>query len=540
MMFDIVFRQATVIDGTGSPGFVGDVAMQGRQFVAIAPHLDGPAHTEILAHGSVLAPGFIDLHCHSDAYHLENPAGEIKLRQGVTLEVVGNCGDSLAPLVPERAQLSVDHCLGGPGRFSQPIDWRGFDEYVARVDAARPLVNVAGLVGHGTLRIAAMGFANRPPTAAELDRMCGLLDEALAAGAAGMSTGLYYAPGLFASTEEVVVLAKVVARRGGYYATHMRNEAEGLLDALDETLTIGRASGAPVHVSHLKAAGSRNWPKAELAVAKLESARREGVDATCDVYPYHFSSTTLQAVIPPWALEGGSEGLVRRLNDPGQRRTIIAQIKDGLPGWENIYHNAGWEKIRISSLNGPERRHLQGQSIAQAASSAGADAFEFAMDLLAAERGGVNIIAGSMNEDNVVRFLTLPFAMIGSDGAPNRGWPHPRVYGTFPRVIRRFVRELKAFSLEEAVRKMTSASADRLRLTDRGRIAVGCAADAVLFDPETFSDTATFEDPCRHPVGLQAVVVDGAMVLDQRGITAERPGRFRRPGKTTADSQAAG
>jgi dihydroorotase/N-acyl-D-amino-acid deacylase len=419
--------------------------------------------------------------------------------------------------------------LGGAGRFSRTIDWLSYGQYTAKVEAARPVLNVAGLVGHGTVRVAVMGFANRPATSAELDTMAGLLDDALAAGAAGMSTGLYYAPGLFATTEEVIALARVVAHRGCYYATHMRNEAEGLLEALEETLTIGRASGAPVHVSHLKAAGSRNWPKAELAVEKIEAARREGLDVTCDVYPYHFSSTTLQAVIPPWALEGGADALVHRLSTPATRTTIIAQIKDGLPGWENIYHNAGWEKITVSSVNSPTRRHLQGQSVAQAAAAAEADPFEFAMDLLVSERGAVSIIAGSMNEENVARFLTLPFAMIGSDGAPNRGWPHPRVYGTFPRVVRRFVRELKVLTLEEAVRKMTSASADRLGLSNRGRIQAGQPGDAVLFDPDTFSDTATFEDPRHHPVGLNAVVVDGRLVLEDGRMTGERPGRFRQP-----------
>ena len=528
-MYDIVFRRATVVDGTGAAKFVADVAIANGLFAEIAPRLDGAAARTINAEGLVLAPGFIDLHCHSDAYHLEVPTGEIKIRQGVTLEVVGNCGDSMAPLVPERAQMSVDHCLGGAGRFSRPIDWLRYDEYVTRVDAAQPVVNVSGLVGHGTLRVAAMGFANRPPTAAEMDTMCGLLGDALSAGAAGLSTGLYYAPGLFAATAEVVTLAKIVARQGGYYATHMRNEAEGLLEAIDETLTIGRAAGVPVHISHLKAAGSRNWPKGELAVAQIEKARSEGVDATCDVYPYHFSSTTLQAVIPPWALEGGADALVERLLDPVRRAKIIAQIKDGVPGWENIYHNAGWEKIRISSLNSAARKPLQGQSIAAAAEAAGVDPFEFAVDLLAAERGAVNIIAGSMHEDNVARFLGLPYAMIGSDGAPNRGWPHPRVYGTFPRVIRRFVRELKAFSLEEAVRKMTAASAARLGFRRRGRIATGCVADAVLFDPERFSDTATFEVPCRYPVGLEAVTVAGTLVFSGNALTGERPGRYRRP-----------
>ena len=315
-MYDLLFRQATVVDGTGTPAFTADVALAEGRYAAVAPHLDGQAAQVIPAEGLVLAPGFIDLHCHFDAYHLERPAGEIKIRQGVTLEVVGNCGASLAPLASERAQMGVDYCLSGPGRFGQAVDWRSYGQYTARVETARPVLNVAGLVGHGSLRVAAMGFADRPATPAELAAMTRLLEEALDAGAAGMSTGLYYAPGLFATTEEVIALAKVVARRGGYYASHIRNEAEGLLEALDEALTIGRASGAPVHISHLKAAGMRNWGKAEAAVAKLEAARREGLDVTCDVYPYHFSSTSLQAVIPPWALEGGAERLVARLADP--------------------------------------------------------------------------------------------------------------------------------------------------------------------------------------------------------------------------------
>lgn len=530
-MYDLIFRQATVVDGTGAPAVAADVAVADGRFAAVAPRVDGEARRVVEARDLALAPGFIDLHCHFDAYHLEQPAGEIKIRQGVTLEVVGNCGASLAPLSPERARMGVDYCLGGPGRFHRDIDWQSYGQYVTKVEAGRPVLNVAGLVGHGSLRVAAMGFADRPTTTAELDTMIGLLDEALAAGAAGLSTGLYYAPGLFATTDEVIALSKVVARRGGYYASHIRNEAEGLLEALDEALAIGRASGVPVHVSHLKAAGTRNWGKAEAAVAKIDSARREGLDVTCDVYPYHFSSTSLQAVIPPWALEGGSAALVARLVDRTTRAKVIEGIKNGLRGWENIYHNAGWEKIIISTVNSPANQTVQGLSVAHAAAAAGTDPFEWAMDLLVAEQGSVNIIAGSMNEENVARFLALPFAMIGSDGAPRGGKPHPRVYGTFPRILRRFVRELKSLTLEEAVRKMTSASASRLGLSDRGRIQVGRQADAVLFDPATIGDTASFEDPCRYPVGVKAVAVAGRLVLDDGLMTGERPGRFCRPGK---------
>jgi N-acyl-D-aspartate/D-glutamate deacylase len=527
-MYDILIRRANIVDGANSEEFKGDVAVADGRFVAAASRLEGDAVRRIDADGLALAPGFIDIHCHSDRYHIEHPDGEIKLRQGVTLEMVGNCGASLAPLVAERAQEAVDHAVGGSGRFKGTVDWLGYGQYAAKVAAARPIVNVMGLVGHGTLRIAAMGFAARPAKPNELARMEALLDEAMAEGAAGMSSGLYYAPGLFATTEEVVALSRVVARRGGYYATHLRNEAEGLLDSLDEAITIGRAAGVPVHVSHLKAAGWRNWHLAAAAVSRIEAARAEGLDVTVDVYPYHFSSTSLLTVIPPWALDGGVPALLPRLAERAARAKIIGQIKDGLPGWENIFHNAGWEKIIISAGSSTEGRLLEGRSIADIAGAAGKDPFECALDIIAGEQGAVSIIAGSMNEDNVARFIRLPFAMIGSDGSPNEGKPHPRVYGTFPRVVRRFVRELKALSLPEAVHKMTGMTAARLGLGAFGRIAAGARADAVLFDPERFADTATFDDPRRHPVGVRAVLVAGRLVLDGDTATGERPGGFVR------------
>jgi N-acyl-D-aspartate/D-glutamate deacylase len=525
-MYDLLIRGALVIDGTGSEGFAGDAAVAGGRFVAVAPRLEGGAARVIDAAGLALSPGFIDIHCHSDRYHIEAPAGEIKLRQGVTLEVVGNCGASLAPLAAERAQEAVDFAVGGPGRFKGPVDWLGYGQYAAKVAAGRPVVNVMGLVGHGSLRIAAMGFAARPATPAELARMEGLLDEALADGAAGLSSGLYYAPGLFATTEEVVALCRVAARRGGFYATHLRNEAEGLLDSLDEAIHIGRAAGVPVHVSHLKAAGWRNWHLADAAVARIEAARAEGLDVTVDAYPYHFSSTSLLTVIPPWALDGGGAALLSRLADPAAREKIVGQIKDGLPGWENIFHNAGWEKIVVSAAGTAAGRKLEGRSVADIARDAGKDPFECALDIIAGEQGAVSIIAGSMNEDNVARFIGLPYAMIGSDGAPNEGKPHPRVYGTFPRVLRRFVRELKSLSLPEAIHKMTGMTARRLRLDAFGRVAAGARADAVLFDPERFADTATFDDPRREPVGLHSVIVAGRLVIDAGRSTGQRPGVF--------------
>jgi N-acyl-D-aspartate/D-glutamate deacylase len=529
-LYDLLIRQARIIDGTGAPAYEGDVAMADGRIVAVGAGVEGQAARIIQARGWSLAPGFIDIHCHSDRYHLEHPDGDIKFRQGVTLEVVGNCGASLAPLAPDRAREAVDHACGGPGRYKGPVDWRTYGQYAARVQAGGPAVNVMGLVGHGTLRIAAMGLAARPAGPGEISRMEGLLDEAMGEGAVGMSSGLYYAPGLFAATGEVAALARVVARRGGYYATHLRNEAEGLLASLDEALAIGRTSGAPVHISHLKTAGWRNWHLADQAVARIESARDQGLDVTVDVYPYDFSGTSLLTVIPPWALDGGVPALLPRLADPATRAQIMAHMRDGLPGWENIYRNAGWDKIIISAAATPQGRRMEGRSVADLASEAGQDPFETALDLLASEGGAVSIIAGSMTEANVARFIALPWAMIGSDGSPNEGKPHPRVYGTFPRVIRRFVRELGVLTLCEAVHKMTGITAARLGLGEFGRIAPGARADAVLFDPQVVADTATFQEPRQHPVGIRGVIIAGRLVLDEGGVTGERPGIFVRPG----------
>jgi dihydroorotase/N-acyl-D-amino-acid deacylase len=343
-----------------------------------------------------------------------------------------------------------------------------------------------------------------------------------------MSTGLIYAPGCFADTRELIELAKVVGRRGGFYASHIRNEAEGIITALDEVIRIGREGQVPVHVSHLKVAGTKNWHLWETVVKKLEKARADGIDITCDVYPYFHSCTTMLALLPPWSLEGGAPSLILRLQDPLQRRRIIADIKDGIPGWENMYQNSGWWKITVSSVQRAENKEMEGKSIAAIAADRQMDPFNLVLDLVEAEKGVVSIISESMNEANMVRFLSLPFAMVGSDGSPSRGRPHPRLYGTFPRVFRRIVRELGALSLEAAVHKMSGQTARRIGLQEAGIIGRGLKADAVIFDPLTFSDTATYDHPQSFPRGLLATIVNGQVVIDGDKHTGVKPGRFYR------------
>jgi len=525
-MFDILIKGATIVDGTGSKPWVGDVAIEDGRFAAIDGHVSGAARRSLTARGMVLAPGFIDIHCHSDLSVFVNPDAEIKLRQGVTLEVLGNCGSSLAPLVADSRALVQAENVSQMDSWAQPLDWSSYGEYIRALNNRGLAINTVGLVGHGTLRLAAMGQSDAPPDTAQMDSMKSMLDRSLDEGATGMSTGLIYAPGCFADTSELVELAKVAGRRGGFYASHIRNEAEGILAALDEIIRIGREGRVPVHVSHLKVAGTRNWHLRDAVIDKLQTARADGVDITCDVYPYYHSCTTMLALLPPWSLEGGMEVLIPRLRNSLQRRRIIEDMKDGIPGWENMVYNSGWDRIAVSSVQSPANKSAEGHSLAGIAAEREVDPFELVLDLVEDENGAVSIITESMNEENMVRFLTLPFAMVGSDGSPSRGRPHPRLYGTFPRVIRRIVRELGVLSLEAAVHKMSGLTARRLGLKDSGIIRRGFRADAVIFDPLTFGDTATYDDPRNFPQGLLATIVNGSIAIDGEIQTGARTGEF--------------
>ena len=527
-MFDILIKGATVVDGTGAAPWVGDVAIADGRFVALHSNIAADARREIPANGHILAPGFIDLHCHSDFALFDDSFAEIKLRQGVTLDVLGNCGVSLAPLEAASRESIRAESDSNIESWEHPLDWSTYLEYIRTMEKSGLSMNVIGLVGHGTLRLAAMGPTDASPTAEQMENMKTLLARSLDEGACGMSTGLIYAPGCFADTRELVVLARETGRRGGFYASHIRNEAEGIVSALEEIIRIGREGQVPVHVSHLKVAGFKNWHLWETVVEKLQNARTDGIDITCDVYPYYHSSTTLLALLPPWSLAGGVPALIPRLKDRRLRRQIITDIKVGIPGWENMYHNSGWENIVVSSVQSAENNAVEGQSIAAIAADRQMDPFDLVLELVEAENGIVSIISESMNEENMVRFLTLPFAMIGSDGAPRKGRPHPRLYGTFARVFRRIVRELGALSIEAAVHKMSGQTARRLGLQDSGIIDKGFKADAVLFDPLKFCDTATYEDPRRFPQGLFATIVNGQVVIDGENHTCVTAGKFYR------------
>lgn len=521
-MFDLIIQKAFLIDGTGKPGWIGDLAVTDGQIAAIEPAIEAEASQYINGEGLILCPGFLDPHSHWDATHLQGKHGAIKLRQGVCLDLVGNCGESLAPCSKAN---STDIRQFFPGSDDN-IHARSFAEYAKEIDTAKPGLRVMSHVGHGTLRLKAMGHTAGSPDHEQLTRMKDDLALSLDQGAAGLSTGLYYTPSGYADSKELQALMTVVAQKGGFHASHIRNEAGGILDALEEVVGVGLKTGVATHISHLKLAGRRNWDMTDKVLEIFEKARAQGLDLTCDVYPYHHSCTTLLSLIPPWALEGGVARFCQRLDDVGQRARISDQIRNGYPGWESGVQNSGFDGITISSVYSGNRQDLIGKSLAESADHAAMAPENFIVDLIRSEAGAVSIICASMNEEIVAEFIRLPFAMIGSDGALSQGKPHPRAFGTFPRVIRRFVRELKTLQLEEAIAKMTSITAQRLGLHDCGLLATGLRADLVLFDPETFGDTATFDDPYQPPVGLDRLLIEGRHAWPPKQVTDNIYGGF--------------
>ena len=517
MDFDLLLCGGQIADGTGAPLRSADVGISagggsgsgtgsGERTLRILPPGECPgsaARRVFNVSGLVLAPGFIDAHTHSDETALSGvgpAAAEAAVRQGVTVEVCGNCGSSAfpAPYADFPAFAGAHAAVGRPN-------------------------HIVSLVGHGTLRAAVVGHRARAATRTEIDAMCGLLSDALGAGAVGFSTGLIYPPGCYADTAEITALAAVAARHGKPYVTHLRDEMSAVESALEEAVDIARDSGAPLHVSHHKTAGKYAWGGTERTLPWLEKLRSKGMDITCDVYPYTAGSTSLAALLPPWAHDGGPARLLARLGDRGQREKMRVSIDDGLPGWENTVGNGGWDRISVAgAAQSPE---LVGRAIADIAAERGADPLDVAADLLLAEDGEVTIISHSMREDDVRRVLSAPFAMIGSDGVPKPGRPHPRWAGTFARVLGHYARDLGLLSIPEAVRKMTGATAERFGLSGRGLLRDGARADLVAFDPLLVADRATYADPLLAPAGVHLVLVDGEIVVRDGETTAARPGR---------------
>ncbi len=531
---DLLIRGATVFDGTGGPPARADVLVSAGRIASVGPALARPDGGRVLdAGGLALAPGFIDLHSHSDFTFPSFPDSPHQVMQGVTSELVGHCGDTPAPLAtaPDWRQQLIDYELGaGPDlRWG----WTTFGEYLDVLDAARPAVNCLPLVGHTPLRTMAMGMTDRRPTSVEIERMRDGLREALDAGAWGMSTGLSYAPGQWARTDEIVAVGEPLARAGALYASHIRNESDEVLAAVAEALEIGAALGVAVEVSHLKASGRRNFGKTREALGLIQAARDEGRRATCDMYPYEAGSTYLSQLFPPWAFEGGVERLLERLPSADVRARIRHDIEHGLPGWGNLLNAAGsWDRVLVNGTAEPSTSWARGRYVSDLAAEAGRDGLDLVCDLLVADRGGTTMAIFMMSLDDVRDVLASPLSGVGSDLYAVTGPDaanHPRCAGSFARMLR-WSRE-GLVPLQEAVRKMTSLPAATIGLGDRARVAAGFAADLVLFDPTSVTDNATWETPAALATGIEHVLIGGAFAVQNGRPANLRLGRvLRRPG----------
>jgi N-acyl-D-amino-acid deacylase len=543
---DLVIRDGLVVDGSGRPAYKGDLGVSEGRIIEIGSLDSGEASELIDASGFAVTPGFIDMHSHSDFVLLVNPKAESKVRQGVTTEVVGNCGGSAAPILGLARDLEISRYQT---RYGIDVDWESFGEYLRRLDGGIA-VNVASLVGHGTVRKCVMDLEERAPSQGELEEMTELVDAAMREGAFGMSTGLVYPPGRYADTEELVDLCRVVAGYGGFYASHIRGERETMLEALGEAIEIGERAGVAVQVSHHPAKIGA-WGRSPETLVVMDEAASRGLDITCDMHPYIAGSTGLSALLPPWAQAGGSERIVERLKSSEERERIqqdMIEEKVPGPGPCGLVKRGMWDKIVISSY--PEDWPI-GRDIEGIAAERGADPFEAYFDMLLESGAAGGVVGFYYNEEDIRNVLRHPRSMIGSDGyalAPygvlGGGRNHPRSYGTFPMVFRKYVRGIsrpelmydeaeRVVSLEEAVMKMTSVPARRLQLRDRGLIKVGYWADVVVFDPDTIADTATYLDPYKYPVGIRHVLVNGAPVIrdgEHTGALSGKPLRFRSSG----------
>jgi len=523
MIFDIVIENGLLVDGTGAAGRRADVGISEARIAAIGDLAAAPAGRRLDATGSVVAPGFVDIHTHSELPLLADGRAESTIRQGVTTQVTGNCGLTPAP-VRDAVREQIKGTMIGPAHGSWR--WTTFGEFLGELKAAPKATHVAPLVGHGAIRACAVGFANRKPTPAELDSMRGYAAEAMEAGAFGMSTGLIYPPGAYCEAAELIAVAKVIASHGGLYASHIRGEAGTVVESVRESLQIGREAAIPVQISHHKAAGRNNWGKVHITYRMIEEASRtHGV--TYDIYPYTAGSANLSQLVPPWAHEGGPRAMLDRFGDPTLRARILREIVHGASDWNNFFR-FDWEDIRLAYVHADRHRWMQGLSVAEAARRLGRDPGEVVLDVIQADDNRTMMVNFVMADEDVDFLLPQPESIIGSDGwsttpggPTGGGHPHPRCYGTFPRVLARYVREKRLLSLEQAVHKMTGKPARKLRLERRGELREGNFADVVVFDPVAIRDRATFEEPHQFAEGVHWVIVDGHITLD-RGVLSER------------------
>jgi N-acyl-D-aspartate/D-glutamate deacylase len=526
--FDLLLKGGTILDGTGGPAWKGDIGVSGDTIAAIGPIAGEQAKDVIDVSALYVSPGFIDIHTHSDWSIAAYPKADSRVRQGVTTEITGNCGSSAAPLSGKDVEESRKELAD---EYGYDPNWTSVASYFEILEKKKISLNQALLIGQGTIRSSIIGLDDRRATPEEMNAILRVVEEGMEEGAIGLSTGLEYTPGRYTPTEEIVEMVRIVARRGGLYASHIRNEEKLLLEAINEAVDIGRQTGARVQISHLKAAGRINWGMQRGAIHLIESARsEEGVEVLADAYPYTAYSTGLTVLLESWVLDGGTPALMRRLKDPSDRARIRKEVDP------HIRYNepGGYDLIVISEVS-EKNKDCIGKNLEQIAEMWKVEPVDAYLRLLEEEEGSVGYVGHGMSPENVKMVLSHPLVMISSDGysiAPTgkvaQTKPHPRSYGTYPRALGYYVREEKIFDLPVAIKKMTSMPADQSGITDRGRLAPGKKADIVAFDPATVKDVATYEDPHQYPVGITHVVVNGVLVVSGGSHTGATPGRILR------------
>jgi dihydroorotase/N-acyl-D-amino-acid deacylase len=536
-VYDVLIVNGRVIDGTGSPWYSADIGITGGRIAAIG-RLDGAAAKQrIDAAGAVVAPGFIDMLGQSELTILVEPRLPSKIFQGITTEITGE-GGSAAPL--NDAIVQADRV--GYQHLNLTPDWRTLGQYFTRVERTGLGINLATYVGATQVRRMVLGDADKQPTPAELDRMKGLVREAMEQGAVGVSTSLQYAPAPYATTEELIALAGEAARYGGVYATHMRSEGDGVLEAIDEAIRIGKEARIPVEIWHLKAAGKNNWGRMKEIVARIDAARRAGIDVGANTYAYPAWFNSMSAFVPPWAHDGGDEQLIARLKDPATRAKIKQEMQTPGGKWDNEWQEIpGPEAVTICVVQDPSLRELQGKTLAQVATLWKSDPLDALFDLLIKDHAFTEVAVFGMSEPDVALALSQPWVSVDNDsqgtsptGLLGAEHPHPRAYGTFPRILRKYVRADHLLTLEDAIRKFTALPAGRMHLADRGVLKQGLWADVVVFDPDQITDKATFENPNQLSVGMKYVLVNGVPVIADGKATNALPGKVLRGASATS------
>ena len=534
--YDVIIDNGAVYDGTGAAPVVADVAIEGDRIAAIGDLDSARAGRRIDARGMAVTPGFINMLSWATDSLIEDGRSQSDIRQGVTLEVMGE-GESMGPLTPAmRAEMVERQTF-----VRYEPSWTTLGEYLEHLERRGVSTNVASFIGATTVRIHEIGYADRPPTAEELARMQELVRQAMREGALGVGSSLIYAPAFYAETDELIALVAAAREYNGAYISHIRSEGDRYLEALDELIAISRATGARAQVYHLKPAGERNWDLSEAGIARLNAARAEGLDISADIYTYNAGATGLDAAMPPWVQEGGHDAWVARLRDPAIRARVLAEMRAPTADWESLYQLAGGpENVILIGFKNPALRRYTGQTLAQVAAARGASPEDTMIDLVIEDNHRVDTAYVLMSEENIERNLRWPHTMIGSDAgsmAPEGVFmqfsPHPRAYGTFARFLGHYVRDRQLMPLEEGVRRLTSLPADFLAIRERGRLRVGYYADVVVFDPATIADHATFAEPHQYATGVRDVFVNGEQVLANGEHTGAKPGRVvRGPGWT--------